>query len=125
MSTALRFRSVCILALALFFVANCCAGDFGARVPYRKDTPIQFTGFTLTYVGERRVVPEKYPRGMIVYDFRVVGAQGAQTVSWSAGTGDIGPAVFHVGNEQFALELKSSDKLGVLKEGELVVSRVP
>jgi len=62
---------------------------------------------------------------MVVYDFRVKSAQGEQTISWSAGTGDIGPTLFRVGSEQYALELKHSDKLGSLNDGELVVSRVP
>jgi hypothetical protein len=46
-------------------------------------------------------------------------------ISWSSGTGDIGPTIFHVGNEQFWLELKRSDKLGKLKDDELVVSHSP
>jgi hypothetical protein len=46
-------------------------------------------------------------------------------VSWSSGTGDIGPALFRVGSKQFALELSRSDKLGPLKANELVISRAP
>jgi hypothetical protein len=61
----------------------------------------------------------------LYYDFRVTSAHGTQTVSWTSGAGDIGPAIFQVGNEQFALELQISDKLGKLKENELVVSRAP
>ena len=101
------------------------AADFGAKVAYKKETPLQFGGFTLTYAGERRVVPEKFPRGMTFYDFRVTSAAGNQTISWSSGTGDIGPTIFKVGSEQFWLELKRSDKLGKLKDNELVVSRAP
>lgn len=86
---------------------------------------MQFGNFTLTFTGERRVVTEKFPPGMIFYDFRVTSPAGNQTISWSSGTGDIGPAVFKVGGEQFWLELKRSDKLGKLKDNELVVSRAP
>ncbi len=101
------------------------AADLGARVAYRPNTPIPYPGFTLTFVAQRRVSSPQFPRGMVVYDFLVQTAEGRQTVAWSAGTGDIGPTLFRVGDERFALELKVSDKLGLLKDGELVVSRVP
>ena len=120
-----RFRCVCAVLLIYLAGFPAFAADFGAKVAYRENVPVQFDKFTLTSIGQRRVVAKQYPRGMVVYDFRVKSAQGEQTVSWSAGTGDIGPTLFRVGAEQFALELKLSDKLGRLKDDELVVSRVP
>ncbi|MEZ0258754.1 MAG: hypothetical protein ACAI37_25970 [Chthoniobacter sp.] len=112
-------------------IATCLAAvaahsaDLSTKVSYKKDTPVQFGHFTLTFTGERRVVTEKFPPGMTFYDFRVTSPAGNQTISWSSGTGDIGPTIFKVGGEQFWLELKRSDKLGKLKESELVVSRAP
>jgi hypothetical protein len=79
----------------------------------------------LTYAGDRRVVPKQFPRGFLYYDFRVTSAHGTQTISWSSGTGDIGPVLFQVDGQRYALELQISDKLGKLKENELVVSRAP
>jgi hypothetical protein len=125
MPFARRFRRVCVVLLTFLAGFPAFAADFGAKVAYRPNTPIQFEKFTLTYLAQRRVSSKEYPRGMVVYDFRVKSAQGEQTVSWSAGTGDIGPALFRVGDEQFALELRLSDKLGRLKDDELVISRVP
>jgi hypothetical protein len=126
MSIYVRLRTVGVLLLTLFAaVAAVRAADLGAKVTYKKDTPLQFATFTLTYIGERRVVTEKFPPGMTFYDFRVTSSHGTQTISWTSGTGDIGPTLFRVGDEQFALELKRSDKLGKLKENELVVSRAP
>jgi len=120
-----RFRTVGVLLMALVTAISARAADFGAKVTYQKDTPMQFGHFTLTFVGERRVVTEKFPPGMTFYNFRVASQAGNQTISWSSGTGDIGPTVFKVGSEQFWLELKRSDKLGKLKDSELVVSRAP
>ena len=121
----IRSRTVGVFLLVLFAAFTAGAADLGTKVAYKKDTPIQFPAFTLTFVGDRRVVPEKFPRGFLYYDFRVTSAQGTQTVSWSSGTGDIGPVSFRVGGEGYALELQISDKLGKLKTNELVVSRVP
>jgi hypothetical protein len=122
---ACRFRRVCAALLIFFTGCPAFAADFGAKVSYQQNAPIQFDKFTLTYLAQRHVASKEYPQGMVFYDFRVKSAQGEQTVSWSAGTGDIGPALFRVGDAQFALELRLSDKLGRLKDDELVVSRVP
>ena len=119
------WRAVGLVLIALLVAVATHAADLGVRVVYKKDAPISFATFTLTYIGERRVVTEKFPPGMNFYDFRVTTPHGTQTITWSSGTGDIGPTLFHVGNEQFALELKRSDKLGKLKDNELVVSRAP
>ncbi|MEP6671281.1 MAG: hypothetical protein ABJF10_19115 [Chthoniobacter sp.] len=125
MSLPIRFRIVGVFLLTLCVAFTAGAADLGAKVSYKKDTPVQFAAFTLTYIGERRVVTPKFPPGMTFYDFRLMSAQGNQTISWTSGTGDIGPTIFKVGSEQFTLELKRSDKLGRLKENELVVSRAP
>ncbi len=101
------------------------AADYGAKASFKKDAPIAFPDFVLTYLGERHVATARYPRGFTYYDFRVSNVTGTQTVSWTAGTGDIGPAVFQLGTKQFWLELSRSDKLGPLKAGEVVVSHAP
>jgi hypothetical protein len=95
------------------------------KVVFKKDTALNFPDFVLTYLGERHVKSPQYSRGFIYHDFHVTSGPEAQKISWSSGTGDIGPAVFKVGAKQFALELRRSDKLGPLKENELVISRAP
>jgi hypothetical protein len=72
-------------------------------------------------VGERNVASDTYPRGFRYHDFRVLGATGAQTVTWSSGTGDIGPQPFAVAGEKYLLELQRSDRLGPLPENTLVI----
>jgi hypothetical protein len=125
MSPIIRCRVVMMWMVAFFGGAMAQAADLGTKVFYKKDTPVQFGAFSLTFVGERRVALEKYPRGFLYYDFRVTSPHGTQTISWSSGTGEIAPLLFKVGNEGFELELQRSDKLGKLKENELVVSRAP
>ncbi len=119
-----------LLALVFGLLTAACApqgnaADYGTKVVFKKDVPVAFPEFVLTYLGERKVASARYPRGFIYYDFRVTSAPGAQTVSWSSGTGDIGPSPFRVGPKQFILELSRSDKVGPLKENEVVISRTP
>jgi hypothetical protein len=82
---ACRFRRVCAALLIFFTGCPAFAADFGAKVSYQQNAPIQFDKFTLTYLAQRHVASKEYPQGMVFYDFRVKSAQGEQTVSWSAG----------------------------------------
>lgn len=97
---------------------------YGAKVKFSVGRALHFPAFDLTYVGERRVTPPQYPRGWWIHDFKVRAKSDEQTVSWSAGTGDIGPTRFKVNGTDFQIELSHSDKLGVLREDEVVVSPV-
>ena len=109
-------------------LAGVCVGagprpaPYGAKVAFRLSSPIRFADFDLTYLGERRVETDRYPRGFTVHDFRVSRDDEGVTVSWSAGTGDVGPAAFPFAGRSFLLELRRSDRLGPLKTDELVVT---
>lgn len=96
---------------------------YGEKVFYFQDQPIAFPDFTLTYQGERHVTSDRYPRGFDYLDFRVDDGNESQIVSWSSGTGDIGPSFFTVAGQQYKLELTDSDELGPLADGELVIWR--
>lgn len=100
------------------------AAAYGVKLKFSVGRSLHFPDFDLTYAGKRRVTPPQYPRGWWTYDFKVRGKGGEQTVSWSAGTGDIGPTRFKVTGAEFQLELSQSDKLGALREDEMVVSPV-
>ena len=108
------------------FAAACApesrAAEYGAKVAFKKGTAVTFPDFGLTYLGERQVTSKVFPRGFTYHDFQVGNGSDVQKVSWSSGTGDIGPTLFKVGGKQFALELSRSDKLGPLKSNELVVT---
>lgn len=97
---------------------------YETRVSFEKGRALRFPDFEVTFVGKRHVTPPQFPRGWWVFDFLVRGKAGEQKVSWSAGTGDIGPTRFRVERGEFQLELSRSDKLGRLREGELVISKV-
>jgi hypothetical protein len=95
--------------------------SYGTRVKYRVGQKIEFPDFTIEYVGERRKDTPAYPRGFLYYDFKVRTANVEKVVSWSSGTGDIGPVEFEIGGKRFLLELRRSDKLGKLNEKEVVI----
>jgi hypothetical protein len=95
--------------------------SYGTRVKYRLGQKIEFPDFTLEYVGERRKSVPVYPRGFLYYDFKVSKGKVEKVVSWTTGTGDIGPMDFEIGGKHYQLELRHSDKLGKLKENELVI----
>jgi hypothetical protein len=95
---------------------------YGAKVSFTKTRRLNFPDFVLEYVGDRRVRSKHYPRGFLIRDFAVSAGSERITVTWSAGTGDIGPALFTIGGKDFGLELVRSDSLGRLKPNELVVT---
>ena len=97
---------------------------YGTKVKFSAGRPLHFPDFNIAYLGKRHVTPRQYPRGWWSYDFKVRGKGDEQTVSWSAGTGDIGPTRFKVDGAEFQLELSHADRLGTLREDEMVVSPV-
>ena len=95
--------------------------SYGTHVKYRAGQKIEFPDFIVECVGERRKSIPVYPRGFFYYDFKVNNGKAGKVVSWTTGTGDIGPVEFEIGGKRFLLELRHSDKLGKLKENELVI----
>lgn len=95
--------------------------SYGTRVKYAAGKKIEFRDFTIEYVKERRQSTPAYPRGFLYYDFKVSSGNTEKTVSWTAGTGDIGPVDFEIGGKHYRLELRRSDKLGKLSDNELVI----
>ena len=123
------FRIIVQTLLVVHLTAACSqAGEspdivlYGSKVRFALDRTLRFPDFEMNYMGKRHVTPPQYPRGWWIHDFRVRGKGGEQTVSWSSGTGDIGPTRFKVNGADFQVELSHSDKLGSLREDELVVS---
>jgi tetratricopeptide (TPR) repeat protein len=97
---------------------------YGVNIHYAQGQPLTFPDVTLEFVGKRESpASSEYPRGMTFYDFNVYQGSRAQRVSWSAGTGDIGPTLFELAGKRYTLELAMSDKLGSLDKDELVLWR--
>ncbi len=97
---------------------------YGEKVRYREGQPIAFADFTLTFKGQRRVVPPQYPRGWLAYDFIIRAGSSEQTITWSAGTGLIDATDFTVNGRNFALERVMAKRIGKLRDDELVVSPI-
>lgn len=125
----MKRRLLVVLASLLAFFGPVSCGhaaseqktSYGTRVKYRAGQKIEFPDFTVEYVGEHRQSVSAYPRGFLYYDFKVRNANVEKVVSWSSGTGDIGPVEFEISSKRFLLELRRSDKLGKLGENELVI----
>jgi hypothetical protein len=127
-NAALRSLLCCVLVLT-GAAASAAADDegkscFNCAVRYAKDEIIAFDGFTLEFLGRR---PQPTPaNGQHVrlgdcYDFRVVAPAKTETICWSSGTGEIGPRPFRAGSRCLLLELRRSDTVGKLDDGQLVV----
>lgn len=124
MTSGLLFVHLLALAACSYAEEASNAVAYGSKVKFRTGRVLHFPDFELTYAGKHHVTPPQYPRGWWVYDFSVRSKTGEQAVSWSAGTGDIAPARFAVNGAEFQLELSHADKLGALREDEMVVSSV-
>jgi hypothetical protein len=105
-------------------VVSAEAGAYGTKVRFQQSRPIEFEAFTISFLGERMVTPPLYPRGIRYYDFEVVSGFDNQKVTWSMGSGDITATRFEADGRRFLLELKMSDRLGCLKDDELVVTEM-
>jgi hypothetical protein len=118
---------VYIVVVVLAFGSMVWAGPqvvaYATKVAFRQAVPIQFEDFQLMYLGQHREVSNVYPRGFLYYDFRVISGTQELKVSWTAGTGEIGPTRFEVSGKRYLLELAWSEAVGRLKNDELVVRR--
>lgn len=130
-NSAPRIIAGSLLVAHLLATAVCASTEhspdtaaYGSKVKFSVERTLRFPDFDLIYLGKRRVTPKQYPRGWWIHDFKVVCKGAEQTVSWSAGTGDIGPTRFRVTGGFFQIELSRSDKLGPLHQDESVVSAV-
>jgi hypothetical protein len=128
-SLPLRPALPLLLSMLPLLLAGACVAPgpgtapYGAKIVFRANSPIQFRHFVLTFIGERHVSFPEYPRGFDTHDFRVASGPETLTVSWSAGTGEIAPALFTVAGQRFMLELVYSERRGRLGENEVVVTR--
>ena len=96
---------------------------YGQKVRFSKGKPLEFADFALTFQGQTHVKLKQYPPGFYYENFSVTANGKSQKIKWSMGTGELAPASFSVANQDYLLELKSSDILGNLQENELIVWR--
>lgn len=102
-------------------------GVYGRPVPYALHQAVQYPDFSVRFLGTRREVISVYPRGFLYYDFEIFSrAQEKTTVSWTSGTGSLGPHAFEVDGKGFFLELKANSletdaRKRWLKENEMII----
>lgn len=102
--------------------ANTQSPTYGEKIRYAQGEPLTFPDITLEFVGKREApLSSDFPQGMTFYDFKAYQGSQAKLISWSAGTGDIGPTLFELAGNSYVLELAISDELGSLAENELVL----
>lgn len=116
-------KSVLVL-FSLLLAASGFAADYGKKEIFAKGKTLVFPDCELTFTGTRTVNSPNFPRGFVYYDFEAKSGGKARTVSWSSGTGDIGPEFFEVNGRKYVLELSSSAAFkGWMKGNELVLWR--
>lgn len=98
------------------------SNQYGKKVYYQDHSPKQYPDFTIKFIGER---VEDSPRAnfkFTFYDFEVAKGNEKKIVSWSSGTGDIGPLYFNVGGKEYAMEISLSEAYkGFMNDGEMVI----
>lgn len=115
-------HGVALLAFCWALTAASHAADYGRKVSFRKGEVIPFPGLTVKYLGERRVKSPVFKPGFLYHDFEVAAGREVRTVSWSSGTGCIGPQDFKIAGKSYFLELKASVAYkGWMKDNELVI----
>jgi hypothetical protein len=111
-----------VAIILLAFAVSASAADYGMRTRFQKNKPLVFPDVELIFTGTRQVSSTVYPRGFLNYDFKAKTGGKTENISWSAGTGLIGPKFFKVNGKDFVLELKGSASFkGWMKEDELVL----
>ena len=124
-NSTLIFLVGCVLALPGAISCGQAAPEqkasYGTHVKYRAGQKIEFPDFTVEYIGERRKTLPVYPRGFLYYNFKVSKEKTEKMVSWTTGTGIIDPTDFEFDGKRYHLELRHSEKLGKLKDNELVI----
>ncbi len=121
MKPALLLLLITLLHMSPLQSAAPTSAQYQAKVTFQEKKAISFPDFMLTYLGKRQIPPPAGLRGWSFHDFAVKADGKEQKVSWSSGTGDIGPTEFKVGRKTFLLEMGISDTLGKLKQDEVVV----
>ena len=94
---------------------------YGSVLAINDGGKLAFPDFELTYLGVHRLMTPAFKPGVLIHDFTAEIGGHKVAISWSSGTGDIGPSLFEVQGVHYELEMSRSDKLGRLKSGEIVV----
>jgi hypothetical protein len=124
-----RWLLVIALGVMALTLAACAVklapvnGEYGESIRYAPRRPITFPDFTLEYTGQHRVITPRYARGFLYHDFRLTQGAQTETVSWTDGTGVLGPIDFTFDGKPYTLEISQWDTIGPVEFGTVVVDR--
>jgi Deacetylase PdaC len=100
-------------------------GSYGVKVSYTKGQIIVFPDFGLKYVGQKKTLgPNNASWSITDNVFEIMHGGDTKEISWSSGTGIIGPNPFDFENNKYTIEKAFSEKLGKLAENELVINKL-
>ena len=126
----MRLRMAFIAALAaatlvLIVLALPAPGaELGEPARFAQGRAVAIGPLTIEYLGERHVSHPVFKPGFTFHDFKVSDGRESKTVSWSSGTGIVGPQEFTLSGTEYQLELRRSiAREGWLREDELVLWR--
>lgn len=101
---------IAILGCSTMSSAKPGEARYGSWETYSSTDPLVYPDFKLRFLGfglSEQPLPDFPPMGQ-VYRFLVFQGGLETTVSWSSGTGDIGPELFEISGRKFFLEMISS-----------------
>jgi hypothetical protein len=100
--------SMAILGCSTMSSAKPGEARYGIWETYSSTDSLVYPDFKLRFLGlSEQPLPDFVAMGP-VYRFLVFQGDLETTVSWSSGTGDIGPELFEISGKKFFLEMKSS-----------------
>lgn len=118
------------LVLAVLVLGACTLavgytdGEYGKKLSYMTGRTIILPDFSIEYVGDHRVATPQYPRGFLYRDFQVKHGDRAETVSWTDGTGVLGPIEFTFNGAGYTLELANPQTVGTVGYGTMIVEKL-
>lgn len=97
--------------------------QYGEKVQYEKGTVIQFPDFRLVYIGDKWLSGKNGATWSMVFNlFEISDGKISKEISWSSGTGNIGPNPFEFKGKKYNIEKTISDNFGQLKLNELIIN---
>jgi hypothetical protein len=96
--------------------------QYGKKINYLDRETKKLPYFSIRFLKERHEQSPMFRPGFTFYDFEITNGTETKTVSWSSGTGDIGPTFFDFNGHPYVLELKASKAFnGFMNDGEMLV----
>lgn len=117
---------LCLFTHACVYVDQHSRGiyEYGKKIDYSDHAVKKLHDISIRFLQTRHEASSVFPRGFIYYDFEVMKGDEKKKISWSSGTGAIGPTYFEIGSAKYVLELAASKaQSGFMKEGEMVIWR--